>query len=172
MKSKILKRVGLVLGALALAAAGIAAASYYSPWFALHRVEAALSSGDQQAMATLIDWSAVKTNLTRKLALDALRQAGLKPGDPHVNEVVLGIEGTVDKVVTPQNVAAALQGSEQAGQQGMVVRGEYLSMGSFLFAIQNQATKSAISVRLRRLGPVSWRVDEVMFIDKSLLGGK
>lgn len=157
------------LGAIVIVTAGVAAWSYWSPWLALDQLKRALASRDVAELSASIDWKATRDKLVIKLAGDALRASGLAPGDERISTVILAVEAAVDKMATPESLAKLL---EQAGgpEAKMVVRGEYLNMGVFVFAIRNSSTGGAISLSMRRLGPVSWIVDEMIFIDARQLG--
>ena len=157
------------LAALVAALAGLAALSYVSPWRALDRAVEAARGGDVQTLSQLVDWDSVRDRNTERIAKAQIAQAGLAVGDERINELVLGVHAAVSKVATAQNVALAAKSVAQ-NKSALRIKGRYLSMGVFVFAVENMDTKSAVSLRLRRLGPMSWRIDDAALIDARLLG--
>lgn len=147
----------------------VAAWSYRSPWFDLARLKQAALAGDEAALARVMDRKAIREKLVVKLSTDALRAGGMQPGDERVSQVVLAVESTVDELMKPENLSKLVEQARGSGD-GLRVEGGYLNMGVFIFAIQNKATGGAVTLRMRRMGPSSWMLDELIFLTPRQLG--
>lgn len=161
----------IAAGAAALLAAGVAAvgvSSYSSPWRELDRAKAALASRDAARLEQALDWQSVRDQNIRRMAGAALATSGLTSSDERATELVLGIQNEVDKMLTPAKLIESL-GAKKFSDDKLVVRGGYLSVGTYVFAIEDPASKGAISLRMRRLGPMSWRIDDATVLDTSSL---
>lgn len=164
------KKIVAALGAIVLVVAAVGVWSYASPWMTMSRLQAAADRGDTQTLNKLVDWGSVRDRLTIDLGRRALVSGGLAPNDERVPQVVLAVESTVGKMVTADNVVRLFKQTKANGDK-MVIKGAYMSMGTYIFAIENQNTKSAITVVLKRQGPASWKVVEVILLDAKLLAG-
>lgn len=154
------------LAGVAAALAAVAGWSYASPWMAMSSLQSAARSGDVAELNKLVDWGSVRDKLTIDLGRRALASGGLAPNDERVQEVVLAVEAQVDKMVTPDNTIALFREAQGNGDK-LLIKGLYMGMGSYIFAIENQSRSSAITVVLKRQGPASWRVGEVILLDLS-----
>jgi hypothetical protein len=153
----------------ALTVAGVGVASYAAPWRTLAKINEAAHQGRSDALRELIDWDSVRDRNTERMAKAEIAKAGLTPGDERINELVLGVHAAVSRVATPDNLTQAAQkGAIDAS--ALKVRGRYMSMGVFVFAVENVKTQNAVSLRLRRMGPMSWRLDDAVLIDPRELG--
>jgi hypothetical protein len=159
------------LGASFLSAAIIAAASYWSPWMALTEARSALARGESKAIEEIIDMQEVRDNMIRDLSVDALAKSGLSSSDERAVELVMAIQNMVDKTITTEKIASLATNSEKSSDKRKI-RGAYMSVGRYIFAIENTETHQAVSVRLRRLGPMSWRVDKINFLGADAVSGK
>ena len=158
--------IGALVACLALLA--VAGASYASPWIALSKLEAALNTGNVQEIDRLVDWMTIRNKMIEKMALIALTASGVGSNDERVPEVVLGVQNVVDQLMTAESLKKAFDEAKGADND-LKIRGVYLSMGTYIFAIENKKTKGAISLRLKRLGPMSWQIDEIIFLDAKAL---
>lgn len=158
-------------GLLAAAAVGVGVASYASPWVAFAKVRAAVEAKDEKALSAAVDWQSVRDENIRRVASQALAASGLLPGDERVDEVVMGVQNAIDEMATPKNLIKAA-GEGKLAPELLRVEGAYLNVGVFIFAVENKKTKSAVMVRLRRQGPMSWRIDDVIPLNASEAGGK
>lgn len=160
-----------VAAAFALLTIGVVGAlSYFSPWLTLERAQRALIAHDKATLDVLIDWGSARDKMIVPLAQKALKAAGVGPSDERAPSVILSVEKAVDEMITADNLTKILE-QAQGGTEKHLIRGGYLRMGVFVFAIENQTTKGIIGLRLRRLGPFSWIIDEVFIIDPSREGG-
>ena len=117
-----------------------------------------------------MDWDSVRDKLTIDLGRRALVSGGVAPNDERVPQVVLAVEAMVAKMATPDNAIAVLRQAQGSGEKPLI-KGAYLSMGTYIFAIENQSKSSAVTVVLKRRGPASWRVVEVIMLDLKTLAG-
>ena len=153
---------------VAAALAGVGVWSFASPWMALSSLRAAAGRGDVSMLNKLVDWESVRDKLTIDLGRQALVSGGLSPNDERVSEVVLSVEALVGKMATADNLIILFKKAEESGEKPLI-KGAYLSMGTYIFAIENQSKSSAITVVLRRRGPASWRVVEIIMLDLKTL---
>ena len=148
----------------------IAITSYFSPWVVMSMLKNAVISSDERRLNELIDWQEIRDSFTKKTALEMLKANGIEPGDPKANEIISTVEATYEKLITPENLKLVIQKSKW-DSKALIIDGEYLSMGVFIFAIENKETKSAISLRFKRQGPWSWRADRVEFLNLNTIKG-
>lgn len=157
-----------IAGVAGAAIIAVGVASYHSPWTELARVQEALASRDPARLEAALNWQSVRDENIRRMAGTALAASGLGGSDERANELVLAIQGEVDRAVTPAKLIESL-GAKKISADSLVIRGAYLSMGTYVFAIEDPASKGAISVRMRRQGPMSWRIDDATILDTSAL---
>ena len=158
-----LKWFAMLLAALFLIIALIAGTSYVSPWVSIASIKNALKSNDAKSLEDLVDWQEIRDNFTRRAALEMLRAAKIEPDDPRAMEVIATVEASYDKLITPENLTM-LMTQTKWNTDSLRIKGDYLSVGFYIFAIENKETHSAISLRLKRKGPWSWKADNVEFL--------
>lgn len=158
--------IGAILACVVLG--GVAGASYASPWMVMTKLEAVLNTGKVDEIDRLVDWMAIRNKMIEKMSLNILTSSNIGPNDERVPEIVLGVQNVVDRLMTAENLKKAFD-EAKGPDNDLKMRGVYLSMGTYIFAIENKKTKGAISLRLKRLGPMSWRIDDIIFLDANAL---
>lgn len=159
----------VIFGVIVAVIAAVGTGSYFSPWFELARLQRALVEGDAATLVTRMDMSAIREKLVVRLATEALQKAQLSVGDERVSQVILAVEATVDVLMQPESLSKMMV--EARGSGGPIrVEGGYLNMGLFVFAIENKTTRGALTLRMRRMGPFSWMLDDLIFLTPQQLG--
>jgi hypothetical protein len=162
------KKIAVACGLLMVILGGVAVWSYASPWLIMSRIQAAAMKSDAQTLNKLIDWGSVRDKLTVNWGRRTLIAARMEPNDERVSQVVLSVETMVGKLVTPDNLSKLYQQAKGSGEK-LLIKGAYMNLGSYIFAVENQTTKTAITVVLKRQGPGSWKVVEVILLDPKLI---
>lgn len=155
----------------ALAAAAVALTSYVSPWAFLHAAQKAWERKDGAAVSAMVDWQSVQDGATRRMAYELLTAAGIRAGDERVPGIILSVQEAMGKVVVPENLNTVIAESKWDADK-LIIRGAYMDVGHFIFAVESKEGKSAVSIRLRRKGPWSWVIDDVESLDVSKLAGR
>lgn len=166
MKKWKLILIGTVVACVVLG--GVAGASYASPWMMMSKLQASLNAGNVAEVEQLVDWLSIRNKMIEKMSLNILTSSNIGSNDERVPEIVMGVQNVVDRLMTTENLKKAFD-EAKGPDNDLKIRGGYLSMGTYIFAIENKKTKGAISLRLKRLGPMSWRIDDIIFLDSKAL---
>jgi hypothetical protein len=155
----------LLLGAAALAAAGL----YATPFFALHQIREAARAQDAQALAAYVDFPAVRESLKTGLRAHLI---GVEPGPAQVlgADVAGALLGPmIDTLITPESLIRMLQGqppgaaaasaSGPATPQPVDTRMGYESPSRFVFAIKPKGSDDdPVELVLHREGLWGWKL--------------
>src|SRR6202035_4715955 len=105
-----------------IGACAFAAYEYASPYIAVYQIQEAIRSKDAVALTAYVDFAQLRDSLKRSIsaaALDAFNMNGRPGGDTAQASLIFGniaSNAVIDSLVTPENVAQALEyGDSQSG---------------------------------------------------------
>lgn len=173
------------LGVLLVIVLALAAAAYLgSPFWAFQQLKVAAETGDQDRLAALVDFPAVRDDLKRQVDSGAVKLAREASGVGFPAVMALGRLGSmlgdraIDKLVTPQAIttmitlgrsprdplarteAAEAQSGRTTPQPS--IHYAYLSPDRFRVALApNAQSDVAAALILQRQGLFSWRVEQI-----------
>ncbi len=163
-----LKRLAIVLALLAVAAS---AAFVAAPGLALRALRADIEAGDHGALAHRVDFPALRSSLTAELTRTALAEAGAGGGAAALVGGAVGqavVAPVVDRLVTPEGVAALLRGRTDPRQDGepstVDLSTRYRGLARFEIVVAHErGPRVALLFRRRPLGGVlhGVRIEEI-----------
>ncbi|MFC3533291.1 DUF2939 domain-containing protein [Vogesella facilis] len=166
-------------GGLAIAAVALAGWFYYTPYQAVHGMQAAAHERNASKLASYVDFPTVKENLKAELNGQMLQKL---QGNPlaAVGAVFAGamVNAMVDAVVSPQGLAMVLQGekplssthrSESGSPEAPATESDkvetqmgYDGLNQFTVKVyRHDQPAHAINLVLQRHNLVSWQLTEI-----------
>lgn len=137
----------------------IAATSYFSPWMTLSSLKGALAKKDRAEIESLVDFAAVSANMKGQMIADMANRTGLSASNEEFMKAAGEIEAIVEKLATPDNLMKLLNSGLSLDEKGVEARCKYANVGAFYCVMKRESNGAELAVRLRRLGPFSWKMD-------------
>jgi hypothetical protein len=149
---------------------------YFTPYLALNKLQKAAQRGDEQAMAELVDFPALRESVKGNVRGAVAHSVGGRNPIGVLGGILAGaVAGpVVDAVVTPQGIAALTQG-ERPGSRGeseggdsrvrvkdVKVKRGYESFDLFVVHfVDKESGRERMALLLRREGIAHWRLSGI-----------